>query len=97
MEAVPAVTLRQSHVWFGLMLTALLAALAWVIVLRRQMREKTRLTREFLRREAALRQRYFDLVENASDIVFTCTASGDITSLKSSAASTRATSVTTSR
>ena len=63
------------------LLSALLAALVWVLVLRRRMREKTRLAREFLRRESALRQRYFDLVENASDIVFTCTASGDITSL----------------
>jgi PAS domain S-box-containing protein len=58
-----------------------LAASAWVAVLRRRVRQQTEIIRERLQREAALKERYEDLLENANDVVFTHDLSGTITSI----------------
>ena len=58
-----------------------LAASAWVAVLRRRVQQQTEIIRERLQREAALKERYEDLFENANDMVFTHDLSGTITSI----------------
>jgi PAS domain S-box-containing protein len=64
----------------GLMGALMLLGAAWVIILRRRVRAKTREIREWPRREAALKERYQDLLENATDIVYTRDLQGNITS-----------------
>jgi len=56
-------------------------ASAWVAVLRRRVQQQTEIIRERLQREAALKERYEDLFENANDMVFTHDLSGTITSV----------------
>jgi PAS domain S-box-containing protein len=56
-------------------------SVAWAWMLRQQVRAKTAEMREWLRREAALKERYRDLLENAIDIVYTRDLEGNITSL----------------
>jgi PAS domain S-box-containing protein len=51
------------------MAALMLAALAWGVSLRRRVRQQTAVIREWLRREAALKKRYFDLFENANDAI----------------------------
>ena len=58
-----------------------LAAFAWVGVLRRRVHQQTEIIRERLRMEAALKERYEDLFENANDMVFTHDSTGKITSI----------------
>jgi PAS domain S-box-containing protein len=58
-----------------------LAASAWVAVLRRRVQRQTEIIRERLQREAALKERYEDLFENANDMVFTHDLTGRITSI----------------
>jgi len=65
----------------------MLAAAAWVILLRRQVRARTGEIREWLRREAALKDRYRDLLENAIDMVYTRDLQGNFTSVNNTAVS----------
>jgi PAS domain S-box-containing protein len=58
-----------------------LSALAWVISLRRRVKQQTDLIHERVQRELALRARYQELVENATDIIFTTDNDGNLTSL----------------
>ena len=74
-------TLRHTLGVVGLMAGLILAALAWVNLLRRRVGEQTATIREQLRREAALKERYHELFENANDVVFTCGRRGHLTSL----------------
>ena len=64
-----------------LMVALVLATAAWVMILRRQVRAKTREIREWLRREATLKERYRDLLENAIDMVYTRDLRGNFTSV----------------
>ena len=50
-------------------------------LLRRQVQAKTGEIREWLRREAALKDRYRDLLENAIDMVYTRDLEGNFTSV----------------
>jgi len=74
-------TLKRALGVLGIMSGLVLGGLAWVMMLRRQVRERTMGVREWLRREAALKERYCDLFENASDVIFTSDLNGNITSL----------------
>ncbi len=56
-------------------------ALAWVGILRRRVHKQTAIIRQQLEAEAALKERYENLFENASDVVFTHDCSGVITSI----------------
>jgi PAS domain S-box-containing protein len=58
-----------------------LGALGWVALLRRRVREQTGIILERLQREVALEERYRDLFENASDMVYTHDLAGNLTSL----------------
>jgi diguanylate cyclase (GGDEF)-like protein/PAS domain S-box-containing protein len=62
-----------------------LCALGWAAVLRRRVRQQTAVIRERLEHEAALEQRYRDLVENANDLVFSLDADGRFTSINAAA------------
>lgn len=65
----------------GILGVVVLAAFAWVAVLRRRVSRQTHIIREKLQAEAALKERYENLVENATDMVFTCDTSGRVTSV----------------
>lgn len=54
---------------------------AWVVILRRRVQKQTKIIREKLQVEAALKARYENLFENANDMVFTCDLAGYITSI----------------
>ena len=72
----------QRVLWvLGVMGALMLAGAAWVIILRKQVWSKTQEMREWLRREAALKERYRDLLENAIDMVYTHDLQGNITSV----------------
>jgi PAS domain S-box-containing protein len=60
---------------------AVSAALGWVALLRRQVRSQTRLIRQKLEDEAALEERYRELFENATDMLYTHDREGLITSV----------------
>ena len=74
-------TLRHTLWAVGILAGFILAALAWVVLLRRRVEEQTATIREQLRREAALKERYYELFENANDVVFMCGLRGHLTSL----------------
>ncbi len=65
----------------GAMAGLILAAMAWVVVLRSRVDEHTAVLRESLQREAGLKERYRELFENANDIIFTHDLTGKFTSL----------------
>jgi PAS domain S-box-containing protein len=69
----------------GLLVAVVVAMAAWALILRRQVRGKTEEIREWLRREAALKERYRDLLENAIDIVYTRDLKGNFTSWNNTA------------
>ena len=58
-----------------------LASTLWAMLLKRQVAEKTESIRDSLQREAAARERYQELFENANDMVFTCDLEGNFSSL----------------
>lgn len=74
-------TLRKVLWMAGVLGLATLAAFGWVGVLRRRVQQQTDIIREQLRVEAALKERFVDLFENANDMVFTHDADGVITSI----------------
>jgi signal transduction histidine kinase/CheY-like chemotaxis protein len=65
----------------GGLLTLALAAGGWVVTLRRRLRRQTLQIRERLEREADLEARYRELVETASDVVFTLDLAGRVTAI----------------
>jgi len=72
----------QKLLWaIGLLIVIVLGASTWVVVLRRRVQKQTRIIRQKLQTEAALKERYEDLFENANDMVFTHDLNGRITSL----------------
>jgi PAS domain S-box-containing protein len=80
-ESTPWWNLERARRVLGLMGVMMLAAAAWVVLLRRQVRSKTAEIREWLRREARLKDRYRDLLENAIDMVYTSDLDGNFTSV----------------
>lgn len=59
---------------------AVLLALAWVTLLRRRVVKQTAQIREQLEKESQLEDRYREIVENASDFIFTLDRKGKFTS-----------------
>ena len=56
-------------------------AFVWVVVLRLRVHKQTKIIRDQLQTEASLKERYEELFENASDMVFTNDLNGRITSM----------------
>lgn len=74
-------TLRKVLWMAGALGVSALAAFGWVGVLRRRVQKQTEIIRKQLQVEAALKERYVDLFENANDMVFTHDLDGFITSI----------------
>ncbi len=81
LEPPPYWTAERSFALAGGMMLAVSAALAWVALLRRQVRSQTKLIRQKLEDEAALEERYRELFENATDMLYTHDREGRITSI----------------
>ncbi|MBZ5542911.1 MAG: PAS domain S-box protein [Acidobacteriia bacterium] len=77
----PRWTLKHALWGLAIMAALISAVLLWVFFLRRQVREQTATIREWLRREAALKEQYLELFENANDSIFTLEPSGRVASL----------------
>ncbi len=72
----------QKLLWvLGILGVAVLAAFAWVAILRRRVQKQTQIIRQKFQVEAALKDRYENLFENANDMVFTCDLTGRVTSI----------------
>lgn len=84
LEAAPWWTSRHAFLLAAGMMLAIALALAWVALLRRQVRTQTKLIRQKLEDEAALEQRYRELFENANDMVYTHDLEGRLTSINPS-------------
>lgn len=65
----------------GISAVFLFTSLCWLTILRRKVKEQATLLREQIAREKALRKRYQDIFENASDAILTIDRSGYISSL----------------
>jgi PAS domain S-box-containing protein len=65
----------------ALLVALVLASTLWAVLLKHQVAEKTESIRDSLQGEAAARERYQELFENANDMVFTCDLEGHLTSL----------------
>jgi PAS domain S-box-containing protein len=65
----------------GILTAIVLASLLWATVLRRKVRQQTRIIRQKLELEARLKERYRDLFESANDMVYTHDLSGRLTSI----------------
>src|SRR5437867_12918520 len=63
-----------------MMLALALTASGFVVSLRRRVRQQTEVIGQRLEREAALEERYRDLVENANDFIYTHDLEGNYTS-----------------
>jgi PAS domain S-box-containing protein len=81
LERPPWWTARHSLLLLAGAGAVTLMALTWVVSLGRRVRHQTALIRERLVHETALEARYQDLVENATDIIFTTDQAGNLTSL----------------
>jgi PAS domain S-box-containing protein len=83
------VVLRQPPWWtlpklflaVGILCTVVLTAFGWVVLLRRRVHQQTQIIEEKLHAEAAIKERYLDLFENANDMVFTHDLAGQMTSI----------------
>jgi PAS domain S-box-containing protein len=72
----------QKLFWIvGILGFVVIAAFAWVAILRRRVHKQTGIIRQKLQTEAALKKRYENLFENANDMVFTTDLAGRITSI----------------
>jgi two-component system sensor histidine kinase/response regulator len=81
LEHPPRWTLKHALWGLALMAGLISVVLLWVFFLRRQVREQTATIREWLRREATLKEQYLELFENANDVVFALDPSGRVASL----------------
>ena len=74
-------TLKKLVLALAILGVVLLSAFAWVGLLRRRVGQQTQIIEEKLAAEAALKERYLDLFENANDMVFTHDLAGHMTSI----------------
>lgn len=81
LAAPPWWTLQRLLWMTGILCVIVLGASIWVGVLRRRVQEQTGIIRQKLQVEAALKERYVDLFENANDMVYTHNRTGKITSI----------------
>jgi PAS domain S-box-containing protein len=81
LAAPPWWTLQRLLWMTGILCVIVLGASIWVGVLRRRVQEQTGIIRQKLEVEAALKERYVNLFENANDMVYTHDRAGRITSI----------------
>ncbi len=80
-ERPPWWTTSRAWTLVGGLLACAVIAFVWVYTLRRRLRKKTAEVRARLEREADLEAKYRELVETASDVVFTLDAAGHVSSI----------------
>ena len=78
-------TLRYTVPAAGLGLGAAFAAIAWGVLLRRKLAQQAVVLRRNYEQELTLEQRYRELFENATDIVYTADLQGNVTSVNRAA------------
>lgn len=81
LAAPPWWTLQRLLWMVAVLCLIVLGASIWVGVLRRRVQEQTGIIRQKLQLEAALKERYVDLFENANDMVYTHDRAGQLTSI----------------
>jgi PAS domain S-box-containing protein len=81
LERPPWWTLPKLFWAIGILCAVLLTAFGWVVLLRRRVHQQTKIIEEKLSAEAAIKERYLDLFENANDMVFTHDLTGNMTSI----------------
>lgn len=81
LEQPPWWTLPRLFWAVGILCGIVLTAFGWVVLLRRRVQHQTQIIEEKLHAEAAIKERYLDLFENASDMVFTHDLAGHLTSI----------------
>jgi PAS domain S-box-containing protein len=81
LERPPWWTLQKLLWAVGLLAVIVLLSLVWVAALRGKVRDQTRIIRKQMLMDAALKERYEELFENANDMVFTHNLDGKITSV----------------
>ena len=81
LKAPPWWTLTRLLWAVALLAIVVMAAFAWVGVLRRRVQHQTDIISQKLQLEAALKERYLNLFENANDIVYTHDRAGRLTSV----------------
>lgn len=81
LAAPPWWTLKRLLWMVAILCLIVLGAFVWVGVLRRRVQKQTGIIRQKLELEAALKERYVDLFENANDMVYTHDRTGRITSI----------------
>ena len=81
LEQPPWWTLTRLVWAIGILCTVILTAFGWVVLLRRRVHQQTQIIEDKLHAEAALKDRYLDLFENANDPVFTHDLAGRMTSI----------------
>ena len=70
---------------FGLLTAAIFGAVIWLVLLRIRVRKQTAIIRSRLQTENAMERRYRELVENASDMIYTVDLNGNFTSVNKAA------------
>lgn len=73
-------TIRRALTSLGLIAVCLVLGLTWVFALRRRVRQQTVVIRAQLEKEANLEAQHRQIVENASDLIFTTNLEGQFTS-----------------
>jgi len=81
LQQPPWWTLPKLFLAVGILCTVVLTAFGWVVLLRRRVLQQTHIIEEKLQAEAASKERYLDLFENANDMVFTHDLTGRMTSI----------------
>ncbi len=84
LKAPPWWTLEKLLWMVAILGVIVLAAFAWVGVLRRRVQKQTKIISEKLQAEAAMKERYEALFENANDPVFTLDLNGRLTTINDS-------------
>jgi PAS domain-containing protein len=70
-------TVSRALYLLGAIGTCLCLGIAWVAILRRQVRRQTTIIRQQLETEAALSERQREIIENASDAIFSTDLTAD--------------------
>jgi PAS domain S-box-containing protein len=74
-------TLSRLLLAIAILCTVVLTTFGWVVLLRRRVHQQTQIIEDKLHAEAAIKERYLDLFENANDMVFTHDLTGHMTSI----------------
>src|SRR5262249_18420585 len=81
LQGPPRWTAKHTGLAVGMMVGLVVAAAAWVLLLKAQVRSQTELIRQRVEKETALERRYRELVQDAHDLIYTHDLKGNLISL----------------